>query len=319
MNDLLPMLLAAADDVDRNFDHAAMAAWPSGALEELQRLGILRRSAGAMYATCPNCDGGHAEPVTVADGRFYISCPEALLVEVRPEMLERWEIDSAGLAQAASRLLGLKGKPKEVVAGRFWRLGRTPWPPGPEKARPVVLLRRLGDGDAAELVGRVPMDGRTIVLVPHHAPDDRVWPGRKPPVIPLSEVLYWDDATVELDGETLMDIVRVADETPHMAGGLEITHEDLQLMIRRQVKVDKKTELTDEAMLQALKMHGGNARAAARALNDEGYSVHHSTISRKLKKFRQTHDIDRNEDSTSIARTVASQRSDRAKKFIERR
>ena len=186
-----------------------------------------------------------------------------------------------------------------------------------EKTRPVVFVRRLGDADASELVERVSMDGRTIVLVPNHVPDDRIWPGKKPPVIPLSDVLFWNDGVVELDGGILLDIVRVADDTPCMAGGLEITHEDLQVMIRRQVKADKKTALTDEAMLQALKMHGGNARAAARALNEEGYPVHHSTVSRKLKRFRETHDIDREDDSASVARTVASQPRDRGKKMSQ--
>lgn len=97
-NNRLRMLLVAADDVDRSFDRAAAANWPPGSLDELQRLGILRRSADGMYATCPSCDEGHVEPVTVVDDRFYISCPEAMIVEVEPEMCERWEIDPAGLA-----------------------------------------------------------------------------------------------------------------------------------------------------------------------------------------------------------------------------
>jgi len=317
-NDLLRMLLAAADDVDRSFDRADSAVWPPGSLDELQRLGILRRSAGGMYATCPNCDDGHVEPVTVVDERFYISCPEAMLVEVEPEMCERWEIDPAGLAAAVAGLLGLKGKRREVVTNRFWHLGRVPWPPGPEQSRPVVLVLRLGDSDAFELIERVPMDGRTIVLVPHQVPDEHVWPGKRPPVIALSDVLSWT-GSLDLDAETVLDLVQVADETPYMAGGLEITDGDLQLMIRRQIKADKQTELSDEGILQALKMHGGNARAAAKWLNEQGYSIHHSTVSRKLNKLREAHDIDRIEDSPSVARGVASQRCDRQKKFLERR
>jgi len=317
-NDLLRMLLAAADDVDRSFDRAAAATWPPGSLDELQRLGILRRSAGGMYATCPNCDEGHVEPVTVVDGRFYISCPEAMLVEVEPEMCERWEIDPAGLATAVADLLGLKGKPKQVVADRFWRLGRTPWPPGPEKSRPVVFICGLGSPDASELVGRVPMDGRTIVLVPNQVPDEHAWPGKRPPVIALSDVLSWADS-ICLDAETVMDLVQAADDTPYMAGGLEITDSDLQMMIRRHVKADKKTELSDEAMLQALKMHGGNASAAAKWLNEQGCKVHRSTVWRRLNRLREAYDVDRTDDSPSVARTVASQRRDRQKKFLERR
>jgi hypothetical protein len=317
-NDLLRMLLAAADDVDRSFDLADMAIWPPGSLDELQRLGTLRRSAGGMYATCPNCDEGHVEPVTMVRERFYISCPEALIVEVEPQMCERWEIDPAGLAAAVAQLLGLNGKPTQFVADRFWRLGRMPWPPGPEKTRPVVFVCRMGSPDASELVGRVPMDGRTIVLVPNQVPDERVWPGKKPPVIPLSDVLSWTD-DVKLDAQAFLDLVQVADNTPYVAGGLEITHDDLQLMIRRQLKADKQTDLSDEAVLQALKIHGGNARAAAKTLNEEGYSVHHSTISRKFKRLREAYDIDREDDSASVSRTVASQPGDMQKKFLERR
>ena len=317
-NDLLRMLLTAAEDVDRSFDRTAAATWPPGSLDELQSLGILRRSSGGMHATCPNCDEGHVEPVTMVGERYYISCPEALLVELEPEMCERWEIDPAGLAAAVANALGLKGRPKEGMADRFWRLGRVPWPPGPERSRSVVLVFRLGSPDASELIRRVPMDGRTIVLVPHQVPDEHVWPGKRPPVIPLSDVLSWTDS-VDLDAETVLDLVQVADDTPYMASGLEITNSDLQLMVRRQIKADKQTELSDEGILQALKIHGGNARAAAKWLNEQGYSIHHSTVSRKLNKLREAHDIDRSEDSPSVARGVASQRSDRQKKFLERR
>lgn len=324
MNDLLRLLLAAADDVGRTFDHATVAAWPVGAVDTLRRLGLLRRGAGSLHAPCPNCRDHHVEPVVVSKRtggltRFFITCPESLRVEVTAEMCEYWEINPAGLAAAVTGLIGLKGRPQVVVADRFCRLGRVSWPPGPEKSRPVVFARCLGDGDSSELVRRVPMDGRTIVLTPSCVPDERIWPGKVPPVIPLTDVLHWDDAVLELDSEGLMDIVRATDETPYRAGGLEIMHDDLQLMIRRQLKADKKSELTDEAMLQAIKMYGGNARAAAKALNEEGYPVHHSTISRKLKKLRETHDIDREDDSPSVARTVASQRRDRVRKIEERR
>lgn len=318
-NDLLRMLLAAAEDVDRSFDRADSAVWPPGSLDELQRLGILRRSVGGMYATCPNCDEGHVEPVTVVDERFYISCPEAMLVEVEPEACECWEIDPSGLIRLVSDLMGLKGRHHQIISERLWKLGRFDWPPGPEKNRPVVFACRMGDGDAERIVEQIGMDGRTLVLVPYQVPDQRIWPGKGPPVIPLSEVLDWSDENPELDVETMLDLIQTADQTPYLVGGLEISNEDLQLMIRRQIKADKQTELSDEGILQALKMHSGNARAAAKWLNDQGYSIHHSTVSRKLNKLREAHDIDRNEDSPSVARGVASQRRDRGKKFTERR
>lgn len=96
MNDLLRVLLAAADDVGWVFNYTVTAEWPPGAVETFHRLGVLRRSASGLYAPCPNCREGHVEPITIcmrADGtsRFYISCPESLRVEVTPEMCKCWE------------------------------------------------------------------------------------------------------------------------------------------------------------------------------------------------------------------------------------
>lgn len=59
-------------------------------------------------------------------------------------------IDPAGLAGAIAWLMGLKGKPQAVVADRFWRLGRTSWPPGSGQTREVVLAMRMHEDDASE-------------------------------------------------------------------------------------------------------------------------------------------------------------------------
>lgn len=64
MNNLLQILLAAADDIGRVFDYATTISWPAGALERLKALGILRQSTAGMYAPCPNCDDHHVERVT---------------------------------------------------------------------------------------------------------------------------------------------------------------------------------------------------------------------------------------------------------------
>ena len=204
MDDLLRLLLAAADDVGRSFDHAATAMWPPGAREAFHRLGVLRRSTGGLYVPCPNCSNGHVEPVAILrrpDGtqQFYISCPESLRVEVSPEMCECWEIDPGGLAAAVADLVGLKGRPQAVVPDRFWRLGRTPWPPGAKTTRQVVLARRMADDDASCAAAHVGPSGRAIVLVPHHVPDERVWQGTVPAVIALTEVMSWGDEQPVLD------------------------------------------------------------------------------------------------------------------------
>ena len=141
------MLLAAADDVGRVFDHADTANWPRGRCETFHRLGVLRRRPADSCALpqLPRRPHGAASRSACGPGgkkRFYISCPESMRVEVPPEMCECWEIDPAGLAGAVASLMGLKGNPEMVVADRFWRLGRTPWPPGSSHTREVVLAIR---------------------------------------------------------------------------------------------------------------------------------------------------------------------------------
>jgi len=318
MNDLLRMLLAAADDVDRSFDHAATATWPPGALDELQRLGILRRSAGGMYATCPNCNEGHLEPVTVLAGRFYISCPEALLVEVQPEMCECWEIDPDGLAKAVATSMGLAGRPQPVVAERFWRLGRTSWPPGSPKTRPVVFARRMQDDDAAIIAAHVGPGGRAIVLVPHHVPDERVWSGAVPPVISLTEVMTWDDGQLALDVLMMVDTVETADRLVKSTEAVAMGPTGKK-MVRRQVKAEIKSLLTDDAYIAAYKEHGSYRKAADALTEQTGQMIGKDKVRRAVERHGGLAEITPDGDSGSVARTVASQRRDRGKKISQYR
>ena len=322
-NDLLRLILVSADDVGRVFDYTEITTWPPGAIDEFRRLGLIRQAANGLNAPCPNCADGHIESVTIRAGpgdtkRFYIWCPESMRVEITPEMCVGWEIDPNGLAAAVAGALGLKGAPKPVVADRFWRLGRTPWPPGSGHTREVVFVRRMHDDDASSLADRIGLDGGTIVLVPHLHPHRAIWSGKVPPVIGLSEIIGWDDGQLVPDVEVLVDAVQAVDATPYTIGGLTMSTTELKAMIRRQIKADKKSELTDDAMVAAYKIHG-TSRAAAEALREAGYEVHHSTIARKVQKAEEADELACSEDSASVSRTVASQPRDRAKKFLERR
>lgn len=317
-NDLLRMLLAAADDVDRSFDRAATVTWPPGALGELQRLGILGRAVGGMYATCPNCDEGHVEPVTALGERFYVSCPEAILVEVQTEMCERWQIDLAGLAAAVAGLLGLKGKPREVVADRFCRLGRTPWPPGSGSTREVVFACRMQDDDASAVAAHAGPGGRAVVLVPCRAPDDRIWPGLVPAVIPLSEVITWDGGELSLDVMAMVDAIETADRLAESSGAVALAPSGKK-MVRRQVKAEIKSLLTDDAYVAAYKEHGSYRKAAEALSEQTGQPIGKDKVRRAIERHGGLAEVMPEMDSASVARRVASQRRDRQNKFLERR
>lgn len=321
--DLLGLILAAADDQGRVFDHAEIARWPPGALGQFCHVRLVRRGAGGLYAPCPNCTDGHIEPVTIRAGRdgtkrFYIWCPESMRVEVQPEMCNGWQVDLAGLAAVLAGALGLKGRPRPVVADRLWRLGRTPWPPGSSNTREVVFARRMQDDDAPAVAAHIGAGGRAIVLVPSHVPDTRVWSGPVPAAIPLSELTTWHDDQLVLDVVAMADAVGAADRLAASAEAIALGPTGKK-MVRRQVKAEIKSLLTDDAYVAAFKQHGSYRKAAAALTEQTGQKIGKDKVRGAVERHGGRAEVLSGEDSVSVSRTVASQRRDRSKKFIERR
>ncbi len=321
--DLLGVILTAADDDRRIFDQAEIIRWPPGSLDQCRHLKLIRRGPGGLHAPCPNCTDGHIEPVTIRAGpdgtkRFYIWCPESMRVEVQPEMCNGWQIDPAGLASVLAAALGLKGRPKSVVADRLWRLGRTAWPPGSSSTRAIVFARRMRDGDAPAVAAHIGAGGRAIVLVPRNVPDTRVWPGPVPAVISLCDVMTWDDDQPVLDVVAMADAVGAADRIAASADAIALGPTGKK-MVRRQVKAEIKSLLTDDAYVAAFKQHGSYRKAAAALTEQTGQPIDKDKVRRAVKRHGGRADVVSDEDSASVARSVASQRRDRSKKFIERR
>lgn len=322
-NNLLALVLAAADDVGRIFDHTEIQTWPAGSLEVLRRLGLLRPAAVGLHAPCPNCDDGHVEPVIVRAGtgdtkRYFISCPETLRVEVQPEMCNGWEVDRVGLAAAVAAALAMTATPKPVVPERFWRLGRTPWPPGSGQTREVVLAVRLHEPDAPTIAAHVGPGGRAIVLVPQHAPGDRLWSDPVPAVVPLAQILTLGDAGLIVDATAVVEIVRAADERAKKADAVALGPTGKKL-VRRQLKAEIKSMLTDDAYVAAYKEHHSFRKAADALTKQTGQPVSKDAVRRAVERHGGIADVIPEDDSSSVARTVASQRRDRAEKIVQRR
>jgi len=318
-DDLLRLLLIAADDAARIFDCAELADWPAESLDAFERMGLLRPCSGGLTATCPNCRDRHVEPVEfrdVPDGRrrLFIRCPEDLRVEVTPETCRGWEIDPEGVARAIAAGLALRGSPRAIVSGRLWLLGRIPWE---GKTREVLLARRLGDDDAGTIAAHVGPGGRAIVLVPHHVPDDRVWPGRTPGVVALSRAATVDDGGVVIDGVALAEIVVEADRLAEAAGIVAIDKAGKKL-VRQQVKAEIKSLLTEDALVAAYKEHGSFRKAADALTEQTGERVTKDKVKRAVDRHGGTDAVAPKEDSASVSRRVASHSRDRSKKFLER-
>jgi len=314
------LLLAAADDLGRTFDHRDLSEWPSGSLQVFQNLGVVRRSAGGLTASCPSCADGHVEvvePRPAPDGatRFFIYCPVALRVEVDPESCRGWEINPDGLAALAARALALTGSAKAVAPGRLWRLGRIPWE---GKTRDVVLARRMREADAASVAAHIGPGGRSIVLVPHHIPDERIWRGRTPAVVALSRVTTFDGSGLAIDGVAMAETVVEADHTAEAAGVVAIDKVG-KTMVRRQVKAEIKSLLTDDALIAAYKEHGSFRKAADSLTEQTGERITKDKVKRAVDRHGGVDVVKPREDSASVSRRVASHSRDRSKKFLERR
>ncbi|MCC6296607.1 MAG: hypothetical protein IT469_07870 [Pseudomonadales bacterium] len=320
-NDLLHLVLAAADDTGRIFDHAEIQTWPAGSLEALRRLGLLREAVTGLHAPCPNCEDGHVESVTVRTGpgdakRFFIWCPDAMRIEVTPEMCNAWEVDLDGLARAVATAMGLKGTPKPLVPGRLWSLGRAPWKTA---TREVVLALRLRDGDGPAVIPHIAVGGRTIVFVPQHPPEDRVWPGRIPAVVALSRIATLESVGLVLDVAAVGESVADADAAAEARSALPTDPEIKKQFIRQQVKAEIKTHLEDDVLVAA-RITYGSVRKAAKALTEQlGRTVTKDQVQNAINRAGGIKALTETMDTGSVARTVASQSRDRPKKILERR
>ncbi len=320
-NDLLHLILAAADDVSRVFDHAEIATWPAGSLEALCRLGLLRQAATGLHTPCPNCEDGHIEPVTIRPGaggkrRYFIWCPESVRVEVTPEMCNGWEVNFDGLARAVASAMSLKGSPKPLVSGRLWALGRAPWK---SATREMVLALRLRDADASAVIPHIAVGGRAIVFVPQHPPGDQVWSGRIPAVVALSRVATLGSEGLVLDVAAIGEIVADADAAAEARSLLPTDPEIKKQIIRQQVKAEIKTHLEDDVLVSAYLEFGSLRKAAAGLTERLGRPVTKDAIEDAVNRSGGVKALREDSDTDSVARTVASQRRDRPKKILERR
>jgi hypothetical protein len=241
--------------------------------------------------------------------RYFIRCPESLTVEVTEEMCRGWGVDLDGMAAALASALAAS-KPRPVVSGRFWRLGRVKLGAG---TREVVFAVRLADEDAEALMRHVGTGGRAVVFVPHRVPEPTRWPGRVPAVIAMHDVASMIDDKVVLDPEAVLEAIDIADKRAEARG--EVPEEKLTAKrIERGVRKAIENMVSDDALVQAYLAHG-SYRKAADALVGEGQITDRWAVERAVRAKGGPKAVKRETDSGSVSRTVASQSRDRGKKF----
>ena len=156
------------------------------------------------------------------------------------------------------------------------------------------------------------------MLVPHLRPDERVWQGTVPAVIPLTEVMTWDDGQPVLDVMAMLDVVETADHLAEAAEAVSLGPIGKKVF-RRQLKAEIKSLLSDDTCVAAYKEHGSYRKAADALTEQTGQKIGKDKVRGAVERHGGRAAIMPEEDSASVARTVASRPRDRAKKIIERR
>lgn len=206
------IVLNALERSSGAISHAEIRTWPRGEFEQLRDFGLLRQSGTGLTAPCPLCDDGHVEQVDVRDTptgrRFFIECPDAVRVEVTPDICRMWEVCVSEIVLRLGRALGTTWAPREIVARTYYRLGRVKCS---DTLREVALAAGSADDDYRVIARHVGTAGRTIVLVPTRVPSRGVWAGRTPAVIPLSAVVSVGEAGFNIDAAEFMSLVADSD------------------------------------------------------------------------------------------------------------
>ena len=293
------------------------AGWPEGVLDRLQELGLLVECELAARVLCPECRD-HYEEVLACEGPgratySFIACPEFRRVRVSRDARRQWSVHFAGLTSGLAAVMKLTGKVAELTPARVWRLGRTTWH---GESRDVVLARGLNWCDAASVRAAITRTRKPVVFVPHAKPDADFWSGRVPPVLALDQIAADAPGGIDIDPLEILTALRDADALRSESGTAPVTAEQLTLLIRRQIKAEHKSELTDDVYLAAYRQHGSVRKAAEFLTNETGATISKDQVQRAVTRAGGAAEVLNAEDSDSVVRPVASRSRDRRGKSL---
>jgi len=315
MADPLEFLLPIIEAPRMTIGHAEVLRWPNKVLETLTELGILVRAEDADLIRCPEC-GDHWEEVIAQDGsegstRLYIHCPEVLRVEVLHCHRQQWRPDLSALMRFLASSLNLTGKPQELFPERLWRLGRLTWN---KESRDVLFVRGLQWPDGDQPRSQIVRQRKPILISSMYCMPDEFWK-TAPPQLVLRNIAWFTDR-FEIDVEEVAACIADASKKGVSSSILDITEEELKLTIRRQIKAENKSELTDEIYVMAYRQEG-TLRAAAKFLSKQTSSeVSKDRVKRAIDRQGGVDALANEEDSNSVVRGVVSHHRDRKGKNL---
>jgi hypothetical protein len=317
MIDALPFALPLIDTESGLVGNEHVSRWPGGVLERLLDAGFLNVANAASRIRCPEC-GEHTEEVYCQAGdsgppRFYIHCPVIWRVEVLAEARRQWCVNLPRLIETTAHTLNLKGAPKELLTGRLWRMGRTVWE---GTNRDVVFARGFHWHDSQPLRSVITRCAKPIVVTTRQQKAKINW--RNPPTfLALDKIAsLCQQFTLDVD-EIVVSLSR--ESTPGDEPTIDVPKgTDLKLFVRRQIKAEQKTELTDAVLVQAYLQEGSIRKAAEFLTSQTGQQISKDKIQRAVQRSGGVEALVVGQDSNSIVRGVASQcRDSRGRLLIQ--
>lgn len=291
--------------------------WPTGVLDRVRELGLLIESELSARVLCPECQD-HYEDVLVCAGPgrlnySYIACPVLSRVWLSRDVRRQWAVSFPGLTSSLAGAMKLTGKVTELAPTRVWRLGRTAWH---GESRDVVLARGLNWCDAASVRAAITCARRPLVFVPHARPTADYWNGRVPPVIALNQIAADTPRGIDIDPLEILTALRDADAGQSEAGTAPMTAEQMTLVIRRQIKAEHKSQLTDTVFLAAYRQCGSVRKAAEFLSKETGATISKDQVHRAVTRAGGAEEVLNVEDGNSVIRPVASRPRDRHGKSL---
>jgi hypothetical protein len=317
MIDALHFLLPLIDTESGLVGNDHVSRWPENVLERLLDAGFLNVANAASQIRCPEC-GEHTEEVYCqarhsGPPHFYIHCPVIWRVEVKAEVRRQWRVNTTRLIENTAQTMNLKGVPKELLVGRVWRMGRTIWE---GTNRDVVFARGLHWQDSQQLRSVIARCVKPIVVTARQQKAKINW--RNPTnCLALDKIASLrHEFTLDVD-EIIATLSRAI--TPGDEPSIGVPKgTDLKLLVRRQIKAEQKTELTDAVLVQAYLQEGSIRKAAEFLSSQTSQHISKDKVQRAVQRSGGVEALVVGQDSNSMVRGVASQcRDSRGKLLIK--
>ncbi|MFM8574255.1 MAG: hypothetical protein ACKOAU_21860 [Pirellula sp.] len=306
MTDALRFLLPLVDTESLLIRQEHTCRWPEDVLQRLLDAGFLQVTNDAATIRCPEC-GEHTEEVYCQESdagppRFYIHCPVTWRVEIAPDARRQWRVSVPNLVETVSQTMNLKGSPKELLAGRLWRMGRTLWN---GTSRDVVFARGLLWNDSQQVRSAIARCSKPILITSRQLKTKIPW--RNAPLALSLDLIASMLDRFNLDVDEIIAILAERSDNPDKSAIEVPTAEDLKLLVRRQIKAEQKTELTDAVLVQAYLQEGSIRKAAEFLTSQTGHFISKDKVQRAVQRSGGIDSLVDGKDSNSIVRGVASQ------------